>query len=48
MKFKDLDEQTKEYLNTTLIDFANSLGGINFFFTTNRRYKKRERKSIIK
>ncbi|AXX93182.1 hypothetical protein CPU12_05445 [Malaciobacter molluscorum LMG 25693] len=47
MKFKDLDEQTKEYLNTTLIDFANSLGGINFFLQLIEDIKKEKENPLL-
>ncbi|AXH10528.1 hypothetical protein CP960_12620 [Malaciobacter halophilus] len=31
MKFKDLNEETKDYLYEKITTFSNSLGGINFF-----------------
>lgn len=31
MRFKDLEEETKEYLNKEVTTLSNSLGGVNFF-----------------
>ncbi|RXJ99635.1 hypothetical protein CRU98_06310 [Arcobacter sp. CECT 8986] len=47
MKFKDLDEQTKEYLNTTIKDFANSLGGVNFFLQLIEDIKKEKENPLL-
>ncbi|RXJ87881.1 hypothetical protein [Arcobacter sp. CECT 8985] len=47
MKFKDLDEQTKEYLYTTLNNYANSLGGKNFFLQLIEDMKKEKENPLL-